>query len=356
MGIYADRAGRRTALTLAVALMCLGSFAIAILPTYGQIGVLAQYGLLAARLVQGLSLGGEYGASATYMSEMAGKTHRGFWSSFQYTTLIGGQVTALLVLVVLQNTLSPHDLNAWGWRIPFAIGGLLAIVVFWMQRRLEETNAFLTETTAATKRGRTGTLLREHPREVAIIMVLTAAGSLSFYAYTTYMQKFLVNTAGFSKGTGTSIMAGVLVLYMLIQPLVGWISDKVGRKTTMAIGLAAGGFATYPVMTAISHAHAAAAAFGLIMILVLCHSGYAAVNAVVKAELFPARVRALGVSLPYALANVLFGGTAEYVAEWLKKSHVESRFYIYVGVVMLAGAVVAARLRNTNVTSLLEND
>jgi MHS family alpha-ketoglutarate permease-like MFS transporter len=356
MGIYADRAGRRTALTLAVALMCLGSFAIAILPTYGQIGVLAQYGLLAARLVQGLSLGGEYGASATYMSEMAGKTHRGFWSSFQYTTLIGGQVTALLVLVVLQNTLSPHDLNAWGWRIPFAIGGLLAIVVFWMQRRLEETNAFLTETTAATKRGRTGTLLREHPREVAIIMVLTAAGSLSFYAYTTYMQKFLVNTAGFSKGTGTSIMAGVLVLYMLIQPLVGWLSDKVGRKTTMAVGLAAGGFATYPVMTAISHAHAAAAAFGLIMILVLCHSGYAAVNAIVKAELFPARVRALGVSLPYALANVLFGGTAEYVAEWLKKSHVESRFYIYVGVVMLAGAVVAARLRNTNVTSLLEND
>jgi MHS family alpha-ketoglutarate permease-like MFS transporter len=356
MGIYADRAGRRTALTLAVALMCLGSFAIAILPTYGQIGVWAQYGLLAARLVQGLSLGGEYGASATYMSEMAGKTHRGFWSSFQYTTLIGGQVTALLVLVVLQNTLSPEALSAWGWRIPFAIGGVLAIVVFWMQRRLEETSAFLTETTSATERGRTGTLLRDHPREVAIIMVLTAAGSLSFYAYTTYMQKFLVNTAHFSKGTGTSIMAGVLVLYMLIQPLVGWLSDKVGRKTTMAVGLAAGGLATYPVMTAISHAHEAAAAFGLIMILVICHSGYAAVNAVVKAELFPARVRALGVSLPYALANVLFGGTAEYVAEWLKKGHVESRFYIYVGVVMLAGAAVAARLRNTNVTSLLEND
>jgi MHS family alpha-ketoglutarate permease-like MFS transporter len=356
MGIYADRAGRRTALTLAVALMCLGSFAIAILPTYGQIGVWAQYGLLAARLVQGLSLGGEYGASATYMSEMAGKTHRGFWSSFQYTTLIGGQVTALLVLVVLQNTLSPEALSAWGWRVPFAIGGVLAIVVFWMQRRLEETSAFLTETTSATERGRTGTLLRDHPREVAIIMVLTAAGSLSFYAYTTYMQKFLVNTAHFSKGTGTSIMAGVLVLYMLIQPLVGWLSDKVGRKTTMAVGLAAGGLATYPVMTAISHAHEAAAAFGLIMILVICHSGYAAVNAVVKAELFPARVRALGVSLPYALANVLFGGTAEYVAEWLKKGHVESRFYIYVGVVMLAGAAVAARLRNTNVTSLLEND
>jgi MHS family alpha-ketoglutarate permease-like MFS transporter len=356
MGVYADRVGRRSALTLAVALMCLGSFAIAVLPTYAQIGVMAQYGLLAARLVQGLSLGGEYGASATYMSEMAGKRRRGFWSSFQYTTLIGGQVTALLVLVVLQNTLSKADLAAWGWRIPFAIGGLLAIVVYIMQRSLDETGEYLAEQASGRERGRTLTMVREHPREVGIILVLTAAGSLSFYAYTTYMQKFLVNTAGFSKDTGTAIMAAVLVLYMLIQPLMGWLSDRVGRKTTMATGLALGGLATYPVMSAISHTHAALAAFGLIMILVLCHSGYAAVNAVVKAELFPARVRALGVSLPYALANVMFGGTAEYVAGWLKQAKVESWFYAYVAVIMLAGAVTAARMRNTNVTSLIGDD
>ncbi len=368
MGLYADRAGRRAALTLAVALMCLGSFAIAILPTYGQIGVLAQYGLLAARLVQGLSLGGEYGASATYLSEMAGKTRRGFWSSFQYTTLIGGQVTALLVLVVLQHTLSKPDLAAWGWRIPFAIGGLLAIVVFWMQSQLEETGAYLAEkaTPSSSTSGaplnskgegsRTMSLLRDHPREVGIILVLTAAGSLAFYAYTTYMQKFLVNTSGFSKDTATSIMLAVLVLYMLIQPLIGWLSDRLGRKTTMAAGLTLGGLATYPVMTAIAHAHAALAAFGLIMILVVCHSGYAAVNAVVKAELFPARIRGLGVSLPYAVANVLFGGTAEYVAGWLKQAKIESTFYAYVAVVMLAGAITAARMRNTNVTSLIGDD
>jgi MHS family alpha-ketoglutarate permease-like MFS transporter len=358
MGVYADRAGRRNALTLAVALMCAGSFAIAVLPTYAQIGVWAQYGLLAARLVQGLSLGGEYGASATYMSEMAGKQRRGFWSSFQYTTLIAGQVTALLVLVVLQASLSKPDLEAWGWRIPFAIGGLLAIVVYAMQRTLDETGAYLAETSSTRERGRTLTLVREHPREVLMIMALTAAGSLSFYAFTTYMQKFLVNTAGFAKDTGTGIMAGVLVVYMLIQPLVGLVSDRVGRKTTMAIGLFLGALATYPVMTAISHSKSAGplAAFGLIMVLLFCHSGYAAVNAVVKAELFPARVRALGVSLPYALANVLFGGTAEYVAEWLKQQKIESWFYVYVGAVMLVGALTAARLRNTNLTSLIEDD
>ena len=356
MGVYADRVGRRSALTLAVALMCLGSFAIAVLPTYAQIGAAAQYGLLAARLIQGLSLGGEYGASATYMSEMAGKHRRGFWSSFQYTTLIGGQVAALLVLVLLQHVLSKPDLEAWGWRIPFAIGGLLAIVVYVMQRSLEETGEYLAEQGSGRARGRTSTMISEHPREVGIILALTAAGSLAFYAYTTYMQKFLVNTAGFAKDTATAIMLGVLVLYMLIQPGMGWLSDKVGRKTTMATGLALGALATYPVMTAISHTHEAAAAFGLIMILVLCHSGYAAVNAVVKAELFPAHVRALGVSLPYAIANVLFGGTAEYVAGWLKQAKIESVFYGYVAVVMLAGAVVAARMRNTNVTSLIGDD
>ena len=356
MGVYADRAGRRAALALSVAMMSLGSFAIALLPTFAQIGVMAQLGLLAARLVQGLSLGGEYGASATYMSEMAGKSRRGFWSSFQYLSLIGGQVVALFVLVILQHVLSNSDLAAWGWRIPFAIGGLLAIVVFWIRTGLDETRAYLTESAAASERGRTLTLIRRHPREFAIVLVLTAAGSLGFYAYTTYMQKFLVNTAGFSKDTGTAIMAAVLLAYMPLQPLVGWLSDKVGRKTTIAVGLGAGALATYPVMTAISHSTSALAAFGLVMILVACHSGYSAVNAVVKAELFPAHVRALGVSLPYALANALFGGTAEYVAEWLKQAGVERGFYIYVAVVMLAGAIAAARLRNTNVTSLIADD
>ena len=188
------------------------------------------------------------------------------------------------------------------------------------------------------------------------MLVLTAAGSLAFYAYTTYMQKFLVNTAGFSKDTGTAIMAAVLLAYMPLQPLVGWLSDHLGRRTVIAVGLGLGGLATYPVMTAISHSTSALAAFGLVMILVLCHSGYSAVNAVVKAELFPAQVRALGVALPYALANAMFGGTAEYVAEWLKQAKAESGFYVYVAVVMMAGAVAAARLRNTNVTSLIADD
>ncbi len=356
MGVFADRAGRRTALTLSVAMMSLGSFAIAVLPTYAQIGAAAQFGLLIARLVQGLSLGGEYGASATYMSEMAGKARRGFWSSFQYTSLIAGQIAALLVLILLQHTLSKADLNAWGWRIPFAIGGVLAVVVFWIRTGLDETRAYLAEDVAKARRGRTLDMMREHPKEFFIILALTAAGSLSFYAYTTYMQKFLVNTAHFSKDAGTGIIASVLFAYMLIQPGVGWLSDKVGRRTTMAVGLGLGGLLTYPVMSTLAHASSPGMAFGLIMILALCHSGYSAVNAVLKAELFPAHIRAIGVSLPYALANAMFGGTAEYVAEWLKQAKAESGFYLYVGAIMLVGAATAARLRNTNLSSHLADD
>src|SRR3569833_239405 len=213
MGIYADRAGRRAALTLSVALMSLGSFAIAILPTYATAGVLAQLGLLACRLVQGLSLGGEYGASATYMSEMASKARRGFWSSFQYTSLIAGQVAALAVLVVLQHVLSKADLAAWGWRVPFAIGGVLAIVVFWIRTGLDETRAYLNETTSKRERGRTLDLIRQHPREFAIVLVLTSAGSLAFYAYTTYKQKNQNKTTNNTKDTSTANKTGVLVVY-----------------------------------------------------------------------------------------------------------------------------------------------
>ena len=310
MGIYADKAGRRAALTLSVALMSAGSFAIAILPVYAQVGIWAQLALLACRLVQGLSLGGEYGASATYMSEMSGAKRRGFWSSFQYMTLVGGQLTALLVLVILQHTLSTADLEAWGWRVPFFIGGLLAVVVFYIRTGLEETSSYIHAVEGEAKRGSTLTL----------------------------------------------VQAGVLILYMLVQPLMGWLSDHVGRKYTIAVGLGIGALVTYPVMSAIAVATSPLAAFGLIMILVLCHSGYSAVNAAVKAELFPAHIRALGVALPYALANAIFGGTAEYAAGWMKKLGHESVFYAYVAVVMMVAAIVAARLRNTNKTSLILED
>ncbi|CAN7433025.1 MFS transporter [Phenylobacterium sp. LjRoot225] len=353
MGIYADRAGRRAALTVSVALMSIGSFAIALIPDHETIGVAAPALLVIARLVQGLSLGGEYGASATYMTEMSGKGRRGFWSSFQFMTLIAGQLTALGVLVVLQHLLTQTQLEAWGWRIPFVIGGLLAIVVFWIRSGLSETRSFLASKAEGAPPVRTSMLMQHYPRETLAIFGLTCAGSLGFYAYTTYMQKFLVNTAGFAKDTATAITAGALIVYMLIQPLVGWASDYLGRRNVMAIGFGLGALATYPAFTLIAGTTSPWVAFAVMTLLVVILSGYTAVNAAVKAELFPTHVRALGVALPYALANAAFGGTAEYVALWFKQGGNESGFYIYVAVAMSLAMLIAARLPDTNATELI---
>jgi MHS family alpha-ketoglutarate permease-like MFS transporter len=329
LGWYADRRGRKAALTGSVLLMCLGSLLIAVTPGYAQIGLAAPVLLVFARLMQGLSVGGEYGASATYLSEIATSSRRGFYSSFQYVTLIMGQLLALSVLVLLQHVfLSERQLHEWGWRIPFVIGALCAIVAAALRRGMDESAAFV-----AVAGKQTGTALRrllEHPREVLTVLGLTMGGTLSFYTFRIYTQKFLVNTAGFDNATAAAVCAFALLVFMLIQPLVGFISDLVGRRPVLLGFGILGTLFTVPLMKAIGSATSAPQAFLLIMAALLIVSGYTAVNAVVKAELFPTEVRALGVAFPYAVAVALFGGTAEYVAFWAKSIGHESAFYWYV--------------------------
>ena len=355
MGLYADRAGRKAALTVSVGMMCVGSLVIALAPGHAQIGIAAPVVLLAARLLQGLSVGGEYGASATYMSEMAGRKRRGFWSSFQYVTLIMGQLAAATVLVVLQQTMDRGALEAWGWRIPFLIGAGLAIVVFWIRSGLQESASF-TKAREDGERATTMLLFTRYPRETLIIMGLTAAGSLGFYAYTTYMLKFLVNTAGFSKEAAGAVNFATLVGFMLAQPLFGWLSDLLGRKRMLVLAFGGGALAAWPVFSLVGAGPSFAVAFGLIMAALLVQSAYTSISAVVKAELFPAHCRALGVALPYALANALFGGTAEYVALWFKDQGMESGFYVYVSVVMGMALVISLFMRDTARHSLIRED
>ena len=355
MGLFADWRGRRAALAASVGMMCAGSFAIALLPDASQIGVLAPIGLLMARLVQGLSMGGEYGASVTYISEMAGASRRGFWASWHYVTLIGGQLLAMALLLILQGVLPEGDLEEWGWRIPFAIGGAMAVIVFWIRRGMDESPSFETAKAAGVEKARGMMLFTRHPRETGIIFVLSAAGSLGFYAYTTYMQKFLVNTAGFAKDQSAWVMAIALLVFMALQPAVGWLSDRIGRKTCLATSFLLGTILVYPLMSTLAAGPSLGVALGLVILQLVVFSGYSAVNGLIKAELYPAHVRALGVALPYALANAMFGGTAEYVALWFKNQGMESGFYIYVAAISAVAFVVAARLRNTNKTSLIQD-
>ena len=355
MGVYSDRKGRKAGLTLSVTLMCTGSLIIGLTPGYASIGVAAPALLLFARLLQGLSVGGEYGSSATYLSEMATAKHRGFWSSFQYVTLISGQLLALLLLILLQQTLSEPDLKAWGWRIPFLFGAALAVVVFWLRRRLDETRAFEGDISGPPKSSAL-LLITRHPREALLVLGLTAGGTLAFYAYTTYLQKFLVNTTGFSKDVATQISAAALFIFMLLQPAVGALSDRIGRKPVMIAFGVSGVLFTVPIMSSLATADSPFIAFLLAMGSLVIVSGYTAINAVVKAELFPAHIRALGVALPYAIANAVFGGTAEYVALWFKSEGIESAFFWYVTAMIGVSLLVYLFMRDTRHRSLIVHE
>jgi MHS family alpha-ketoglutarate permease-like MFS transporter len=341
MGIYADRHGRKAGLTLSLILMFGGSALIALTPTHAAIGTAAPAILLIARMLQGLSVGGEYGASATYLSEMADGRRRGFWASFQYVTLIGGQLCALLVALVLGLFLSEAQIQAWGWRIPFAIGAALALMAYGLRRRMAETDAF-TDMGEHRPRSSLTALWRAYPTLFVRIAIVSGGGGLAFYAYTTYMQKFLVNTAGFPRGTATQVMTAALVIYMLAQPLAGHISDRFGRKPNMLAFGILGTIVTVPGFTMLAGTQNAMAALAMIVGLLLILTAYTAISGLFKAELFPPHIRTLGVALPYAVGNALFGGTAEYVALSFKAAGMESGFYWYVaGAIAITGVVFA---------------
>jgi MHS family alpha-ketoglutarate permease-like MFS transporter len=338
-GWIADKHGRRTSMLISIVMMCGGSLMIACLPAYASIGVAAPVLLLVARLAQGLSVGGEYGTSATYMSEVAIGGQRGFYASFQYVTLIGGQLLAVLVVVIVLQFMSEAEIKAWGWRIPFFIGAATAVVAFYLRRSLEETSS--TETRQRKEAGSLAEIFRNHTRPFCIVLGFTAGGSLIFYTFTTYMQKYLVNTAGMDAKTASRLMTVVLFVYMILQPVFGSISDKIGRKTSMMLfgGLAT--LATIPILSTLSTIKDPVAAFFLIIAALAIVSFYTSISGLVKAELFPAEVRALSVGLSYAIANAIFGGSAEYVALWFKQEGHEPWFFWYV-TVMVAISFIAA--------------
>lgn len=341
-GRIADRRGRKTAMVISVTMMCGGSLVIACLPTYATIGDLAPALLLTARLFQGLSVGGEYGTTATYMSEVALKGQRGFFSSFQYVTLIGGQLLAVLVVVVLQQLLDETALRAWGWRIPFAIGAITAVVALLLRRTLHETTTI--ETRGSRAAGSVAELFRHHKAAFFTVLGYTAGGSLIFYTFTTYMQKYLVNSAGMSIGTASNVMTGCLFVYMCMQPAFGALSDRIGRRSNMLLFGALGTVGTVPILTALQTVSTPAAAFALITLALAIVSFYTSVAGIVKAEMFPTEVRALGVGMSYAVANALFGGSAEYVALGLKSIAHETAFYWYVTAMMAITFLVSLRL------------
>ncbi len=354
-GWIADRHGRRVSLLLSVLLMCFGSLVIAISPTHADIGAWATALLVAARLLQGLSQGGEYGASATYLAEMAEPARRGFYSGVWYTTLIGGQLAAILLLLVLQKFfLTVDELKAWGWRIPFAIGALLSLYALFMRREMHETGHYQ----QAKARGMAAGSWRQlfaHWRELLLVIGITIGGTSAFYTYTTYMQKFLKLSVGLDDTQVSTVVLGYLIVALLLQPLYGALSDRIGRKPLLLWFGGMGVLGTYPLLTLLSQTKSAWVAFGLICVAWVIVSGYTAITGIVKAELFPTSVRALGVGLPYALTVSVFGGSVDAVALAFKQSGNESGFYWYATGCIFVSLLVYLKLNDTKAESRMED-
>ena len=346
MGVYADRKGRKAAFTLSMCLMCVGSLVIAITPGYRTIGMLGPFLLVSARLLQAVAIGGEYGISGVYLSEIAEQGRRGFYCSFQYVALVSGQFLASLVLLVLQRLLTNGELSDWGWRIPFAIEGTLAIAVFCIRRGLPETPSF-----EKVKAGRILTsslfdLFRDHAKAAFTVGALTAGGTLAFYAYATYLPIFLVDTSGFGRETATQITAAALLVFMVCQPVAGLLSDRFGPAPLM-IGFGILGLLfTCAIFSTLAMTKSAYAALALSLAGLFIVTGYTSINALVKAEMFPAHIRSLGVALPSALANTIFGGTAQWVALHFRQKGNESWFIWYITAVIGLSLIVYVGTRD----------
>ncbi|MFE2989811.1 MFS transporter [Streptomyces sp. NPDC059262] len=348
LGRVGDRKGRKAALTLTVTLMSASAVLIAIAPTYAVAGYGGAVVLLIARLLQGLSVGGEYAASATYLTEASDPSRRGFASSFQYVSMTAGQIVGLGLQIVLQRTLSDDALHSWGWRIPFVVGALGAAIIFYLRRNMLETDVYeeSADDAGADRKG-TLTALWAHRREAFLVMALTMGGTVAYYTYTTYLTKYLSNSAGLSKETATLVSFCALIVFACIQPLAGRLSDRIGRRPLLITFAVGSTFLTVPIMTMLKHAGSFWPALGLALLALVVVTGYTSINACVKAELFPTGIRALGVALPYAIANALFGGTAEYVALWFKDAGVESGFYWYVAGCAAVSLIVYLTMRET---------
>lgn len=332
-GRIADKHGRKKSMVISICLMAVSSFLFAMLPTYEQVGMAAPFLLLMVRLLQGLSVGGEYGAVATYMSELGLKGQRGFFSSFQYVTLTGGQLLASLLGVLFLTFMSEQQLLDGGWRIPFVIGGVAAILSLLARSRLEETLSV--NESDKEESGSLKELFKNHWRTFLLVVGYTSAGSLSFYVITVYSKTYLTNIGVDAKTVGL-IMTGCIFVLMVAQPFFGILSDKIGRRNSMLLFSGLMAIFIYPVM-AIGMRHFSYSPFmvaALLIFLMLLLSFYTSISGIVKAEMFPTHVRALGVGFSYAVGNAIFGGSAPSVALQFKSAGIENSFFVYV-IVML---------------------
>ncbi|MDA3629900.1 MFS transporter [Saccharopolyspora sp. WRP15-2] len=320
-GPLGDRIGRRTVLAITMGTMALGTLSIGLIPSYATIGVWAPALLLVARLVQGFSTGGEYGGAATFVAEHSPDRRRGFTTSWlEFGTLVGYSSGAALV-IALTLALTPQDLVAWGWRIPFLLAGPLGIIGLYLRFRLRETPAYR-ESSSSERSGPAATwrslrtIFGEHWRPMLVCIGFVLAFNVTNYVLTAYMPTYLSAVLGFQH---TSALVLVLVAMLVVLGLIvvlGNFSDRIGRLPIAGLGSIALIVLSFPAFLLMGVGSIPAVLGGLLVIglMLICFSS--TMPSTLPA-LFPTEVRYGAVSVGFNISVALFGGTTPLVAEAL---------------------------------------
>jgi MFS transporter, MHS family, alpha-ketoglutarate permease len=336
LGRFADLRGRRTAMLLTIVLMAGGSFIIGILPTFSLVGWLAPILLLLARIGQGMSLGGEVSNASAYLAEIAPPEKRGRYSAFFYISTGSAVLIASLLGALLTAVLTREELAAYGWRIPFLIGGVLGLVGLWLRRAMPETEQFEENKAKAQQlRHPLLTTVREHPKAVGQLVAFTLLSTLCYYTFFSALTPFAVTSRGADAGQVFTALSIATALFVALQYPLGVLSDRFGRKPQLLVWSAATAVLIVPLSTLIGP--------GLWnMLVVFCvglglYTAMTSIAPAIMSELFPTELRGLGIGAWYNLTVATFGGTAPLVIQSLSAAGLAQAFFWYVA----AGAVIA---------------
>lgn len=331
LGIFSDRYGRKAALAATIIMMAGGSLMIGLSPTYESIGIFAPIILVLARLLQGLSLGGEFASAATYLSEMAPKNKRGFYSSFMFFSSAIGILMASGLAWALTSTLTETQMSEYGWRIPFILGAIGGLVGMWIRKSVPDSE--MTHKKESVKNPLV-VLIKRHPKETLRIVGISILTTFAFYIFVVYVPTYAIKVLGAEPQTAFAANTVGLIIFMLCQPVFGWLSDKIGRKPQLIVFAVGYLVFFYPIIKWMDGTFASillVELFGLVL-----YALYTAIGPAVMSEQFPTEVRAVGIGAPYNLMVALLGGTTPYVLTWLQSIGKQDYFYFMV----LVGALL----------------
>lgn len=352
-GWIADRKGRQLAMALTVAIAAAGSLVIGLSPTYGQIGVWASVILVAARLAQGLAHGGELPSAQTYIAEVAPPARRGLWSSLIYFSGTCGVLVGTLLGAVLSGVLTHEQMLSFGWRIPFILGGVFGIYSLYVRLRMRETEVFqAAKKDAGKEKGQIWQTIKQNPKLLAQVIGLTVGATVIYYMWAVAAPSYAITVRGVPP-TG-ALWAGVFanVIFLIALPLWGIVSDRIGRKPVLFIAIAGLLVLSFPLNAMVGHE--AWQLFVAMSIALIFMAGFSSIGPAVYAEIFPTRIRAVGVGVPYSIAVAAFGGTAPYLQTLFAGNGHPSLFIVYGIVLMVISALVVFTLPETRGVDLRE--